>query len=60
MEEGLNAAAAIGDDRIQRMGWRPHRARAIHATARPHSAWNGSAAGSKSGRLEARDTFGGS
>jgi len=59
LEEGLNAAAAVGDDRLQR------RAR---GTVQPESFTHGSSAqrvqwfrrGLESGRLEACDTFGAS
>jgi predicted metalloprotease len=58
VESGLNAAAAIGDDRIQRMAGR---------AVNPESFTHGSSAqraewfrrGLETGRFEACDTFGG-
>jgi predicted metalloprotease len=59
VEEGLNAAAAIGDDRIQRMGGgRVAPERFTHGSSAQRVEWF--RRGLESGRLEACDTFGGS
>jgi uncharacterized protein len=57
IEEGLNAAAAIGDDRIQRMAGRGvHPEKFTHGSSAQRHEWF--KRGLESGRLEACDTFG--
>jgi predicted metalloprotease len=59
VEEGLTAAAAIGDDRIQRMsGGRVAPERFTHGSSADRVAWF--RRGLQSGRPESCDTFGGS
>jgi predicted metalloprotease len=56
VEEGLNAAAAIGDDRIQRMsGGRVAPERFTHGSSADRVAWF--RRGLESGRVESCDTF---
>jgi predicted metalloprotease len=57
VEEGLNAAAAIGDDRIQRMSGRGvHPEKFTHGSSAQRVEWF--KRGLESGRLDACDTFG--
>lgn len=56
VEEGLNAAAAVGDDRIQKMtGHRVNPESFTHGSAAQRSEWFGR--GFKSGRIADCDTF---
>lgn len=59
VEEGLNAAASIGDDRIQRMSaGRVHPESFTHGSSEQRAEWL--RRGLESGTVEACDTFGGS
>jgi hypothetical protein len=58
VEEGLNAAAAVGDDRIQRMsGGRVNPDAFTHGSSAQRVEWF--KRGMKSGKVESCDTFGG-
>jgi uncharacterized protein len=57
IEEGLNAAAAVGDDRLQRMsGRRVNPDSFTHGSSRERASWF--RRGLESGRIEDCDTFG--
>lgn len=59
IEEGLNAAASIGDDRIQRMSTgRVHPESFTHGSSQQRADWL--RRGLESGRVDACDAFGGS
>jgi len=56
IEEGLNAAAAVGDDRLQRMsGRRVNPESFTHGSSRERSSWF--RRGLQSGRISDCDTF---
>ena len=58
IEDGLNAAAAVGDDRLQRMsGHRVNPDSFTHGSSRERAMWF--RRGLESGRIEDCDTFGG-
>jgi hypothetical protein len=59
LEEGINAAAAVGDDRLQRMATGQVNPESFtHGTSAERAAWF--RRGYASGRLDACDTFSGS
>jgi predicted metalloprotease len=59
LEEGLNAAAAVGDDRLQRMETGQVNPESFtHGTSRERTAWF--KRGFDTGRPDACDTFSGS